>query len=538
MSCLAIRIRERARSHLVAVAPGAQRQEGDFDCRLLYMGADYRKAIRAFEEIVHLYESGLSGPRLAAALEAADAVSELYEVDWHDGIVGVRLRDSVFHGRGGAHAGQLDLRLRVWLENRTLERVVPIEHLGAVGALWPRILGDHGEAEVETGLREACGPDDARWALDLVRTLWNEQLLERTPRVPGAWPKPGRRPRVTLLGHSSLLVESERSAILTDPLIRSDLGLPHHVFHLPRMRLGAICCSHSHWDHCNPQTLLRFDKRIPVVIPRIRRASVFNPPIGPMLRLLGFRDIREVDPWESVQVDDLEITAVPFHGEQDEPDAEVDHYTYVIRTPGLTVYGGVDAFRDTFGDMRPVLARVQREFRPDVAFLPVSRMVYHYRFGGVNAFCRYFDATLLDKSFQYTASARDAAEWAAVLDPKLAVPYATFTFSRRAPSVAAVEFQRCLLKLGLGQRFFPLRPFDALDWADATGSRWGRLRRVRELAYFGASGRVRVTDRRLLHSPRYRWIRRMVVRGAARTVAAVRELMGRAAAPARPTVSH
>jgi hypothetical protein len=43
---------------------------------------------------------------------------------------------------------------------------------------------------------------------------------------------------------------------------------------------------------------------------------------------------------------------VPFHGEQDEPGAEIDHCTYVYRTPGLTLYGGVDAYRDTFADMQ------------------------------------------------------------------------------------------------------------------------------------------------------------------------------------------
>jgi hypothetical protein len=35
-----------------------------------------------------------------------------------------------------------------------------------------------------------------------------------------------------------------------------------------------------------------------------------------------------VDPWESQQLGDVEMIAVPFRGEQDEPDATIDHYTY------------------------------------------------------------------------------------------------------------------------------------------------------------------------------------------------------------------
>ena len=92
--------------------------------------------------------------------------------------------------------------------------------------------------------------------------------------------------------------------------------------------------------------------------------------------------------WEPFVAGDVEVIPVPFHGEQDEPGAEIDHYTYVLRAEGLTVYGGVDSYRDTFGEMLPVLGEVRERFRPEVAFLPVSKMVYAYETGGVNGFCR------------------------------------------------------------------------------------------------------------------------------------------------------
>ena len=119
-----------------------------------------------------------------------------------------------------------------------------------------------------------------------------------------------------------------------------------------------------------------FDKATPVVIPRVYKPTIFNPPMAPMLRLLGFTDIREADPWDRLQIGDVEMILVPFHGEQDEPGAEIDHYTYVFKTAGLSVYGGVDAFRDTFGEMPAALSRVREEHRPTVAFLPISRMEY------------------------------------------------------------------------------------------------------------------------------------------------------------------
>jgi hypothetical protein len=44
------------------------------------------------------------------------------------------------------------------------------------------------------------------------------------------------------------------------PIFSARLGSPPAVFDIARIKFDAICCSHAHWDHCNPGTLLRFDK--------------------------------------------------------------------------------------------------------------------------------------------------------------------------------------------------------------------------------------------------------------------------------------
>ena len=62
---------------------------------------------------------------------------------------------------------------------------------------------------------------------------------------------------------------------------------------------------------------------------KCQQPTIFNPPIAPMLRLIGFEDIREVELWQPIKIKDIEIVPIPFHGEQDEPGAEIDHYTYV-----------------------------------------------------------------------------------------------------------------------------------------------------------------------------------------------------------------
>jgi hypothetical protein len=235
-----------------------------------------------------------------------------------------------------------------------------------------------------------------------------------------------------------------------------------------------------------------------------------------VLRRLGFQDIRELelDPWESQQLADVEMILVPFHGEQDEPGAVIDHYTYVYRTHDLTLYGGVDAHRDTFGDMHGALKRVRDEYHPSVAFLPISRMVYRYERGGVNAFCRYIDGALLDQEFQYTAGPGEAAEWVQLLGVSTVVPYATFTFSPYHTPGELNEFVAALNQNGLGATLLPLRPLDALDLSDLDESARAARRRRLLRAWHGAGARAAQFDHQLRQYAAYRFGRRLLLGGA------------------------
>jgi L-ascorbate metabolism protein UlaG (beta-lactamase superfamily) len=305
------------------------------------------------------------------------------------------------------------------------------------------------------------------------------------------------------------LLQTADATILTDPLIRTVYS-PAKAFDVVRLDLNAICCTHAHWDHCDIETLLRFDKRLPVVIPRVHHATAYNPPIAPVLRRLGFQDLRELDPWDSLQLGDVEMILVPFHGEQDEPRAKIDHYTYVYRMPGLSLYGGVDAYRDTYGNMHDVLKRVRDEYHPSVAFLPISRMWYGYKHGGVNGFCHYVDTELLNEEFQYTAGPEEAAEWVRVLGVSTVVPYATFTFSPLATLDLVNEFATALDQKGLGATLLPLRPLEALDLSDLNGSAHAARRRRLLCAWHRVGAQVSGLDQGLRRYAAYRYARRLL----------------------------
>lgn len=486
----------------------------DVDCRLLFIGDRYRQLLRAYAEAIFRLSRSTSIPERDVYLRASAEVNQFYEVTTSDDKIALRMRDAVFCEQ--APLEELDLHLIAGRGETEVSVPLPIVRLKAVGMLVPLLNGEHSEAAVQSALEAELSDDDRRWAKGLLAQWLEAGLVEPAEMRPNPFAEANDRPRVTFMGHTSIMVQSRETSVLTDPLFRVTLGVPPIAFETTRLKLGAICCTHSHWDHCDLATLLQFNKRTPIVIPRVRKPTAFNPPMVQALALLGFSDIRELDVWDTMNIGDIEMMAVPFHGEQDEPDAEIDHYTYVFRTRGLCVYGGVDAYRDTFGEMLPALERVRRDWAPDLAFLPISRMTYAWRHGGVNGFCRYVDTDLLDQWFQYTAGAAQAIEWARALGVRRVVPYATFNFSPFDVPAQSKEFDEALRATGRNDLLLPLRPFDAAGPSDLTDASQPAIRRQYLLTVLRAGAAAKRIDRRLKNNLGYRLVKRVLQGGATR----------------------
>ena len=345
---------------VVRLRPGVDMQPmyrgQNLDCRLFLLGDRHRQLLRSHTEIVYrMSRPGDPNAIAAEVLESAE-IQQYYSVSVVNGCPRLILRDAAFRDQYPLRSE--DFTVRVTAGRRTVTIPLPLERFRALGTLLPLLAGNHGDAEISVLLGEKLEQDEQEWALSLLATLDAQDFLQRRPSLPNYLLLSSARPRVTFLGHTSILFQTNNAVILTDPLLRNELGSPRSAFDVTRLDLTAICCTHAHWDHCDLETLLRFDKRIPVIIPRVRAVTAFNPPIAPVLRRLGFQDVRELQPWDREQLGDVEMVLVPFHGEQDEPDAVIDHYTYIYRASGFTVYGGVDAYRDTSGDMHEVLKRV------------------------------------------------------------------------------------------------------------------------------------------------------------------------------------
>jgi L-ascorbate metabolism protein UlaG (beta-lactamase superfamily) len=190
--------------------------------------------------------------------------------------------------------------------------------------------------------------------------------------------------------HASVLIDFDGAQVLTDPWFSERRGYRHgeprwvgSAADLPP--LAGIVISHGHYDHCDLPELARYpDKNVPFAVVR---------GLAERVRAAGFRNVVELDPWQTTNLGPVRVTAAPAkHG--------VPEVTYVLQSAGTSVYFGADTLR--IGE----LDEVGRRFPDlDLALLPINGLRIR---------------PALNK--QVVMDATEAAELTSVLRPRLAVP--------------------------------------------------------------------------------------------------------------------
>jgi L-ascorbate metabolism protein UlaG (beta-lactamase superfamily) len=162
--------------------------------------------------------------------------------------------------------------------------------------------------------------------------------------------------RITIVGHSTVLLESDGTRLLTDPYFGTFGHLAYARNTPPSMgreevgRLDGVLVSHSHWDHTDRRFLRSLEPGVPVMIPS---------GTTPLMRLKGARNIVPLRRWQSLRIGRVVITAVPA--------------VHIARSAGFVVQtqtAGVYFAGDTY--YRPFMAEIGRRFPIDAALLPVT----------------------------------------------------------------------------------------------------------------------------------------------------------------------
>ena len=246
-----------------------------FDCRMLFMGDRIRQLVRTYEEVVHRFKRFRDPKRLFENLQRSEEIKQFYQIEQSNGITSVLLRSSIFEERGTLE--DLDIDVCFEFEDKSLTHPLPLDKIRALGNLLPLLRLDLSEGEIQKTLTQRLSTEEVKWIFELFSILREKGFLSDSALPYNHFRQESPHTRVTFLGHSSLLFQSAGATVVSDPCLRLQLRLPDFGMDVTRLKSDAVVISHSHWDHCDLQSLLWFDKDTEIIIPRVQHPTVFNP---------------------------------------------------------------------------------------------------------------------------------------------------------------------------------------------------------------------------------------------------------------------
>jgi len=145
-------------------------------------------------------------------------------------------------------------------------------------------------------------------------------LTDQPPKQSNVWQ--GKGIRVRYYGHASALVEFNGKTILIDPFLSvspSEGGIERFTFQDLPPKIDYVLITHGHHDHFVFETLLRIRHKIGcLVVPKCSGIFYADFSLRLMARGLGFNNVIEVDPLDSIAFEGGEIVAIPFLGEHND----------------------------------------------------------------------------------------------------------------------------------------------------------------------------------------------------------------------------
>ncbi|MGA3160074.1 MAG: MBL fold metallo-hydrolase [Terracidiphilus sp.] len=162
--------------------------------------------------------------------------------------------------------------------------------------------------------------------------------------------------KVTMIGHSTVLIETAGKKILTDPYFGT-WGNPAYKRIAPPSKtreemanVDLVLVSHNHWDHTDSSYFRVLGSNVPVVAPR---AAAW------ITRAKGAKNVIGLRRWEKRQFDSVAVTATPaLH--MGLPGG------FVIEAEGKSIYFAGDTYLGGF------MKEIGAKFSLELALMPVT----------------------------------------------------------------------------------------------------------------------------------------------------------------------
>jgi L-ascorbate metabolism protein UlaG (beta-lactamase superfamily) len=165
--------------------------------------------------------------------------------------------------------------------------------------------------------------------------------------------------RITMIGHSTVLVETGGQRILTDPYFSPHGNPAYHRISPPSenrevfLDIDMVLLSHNHWDHVDSRFFRQLSPTVPIYCPRLA--------VG-LARIQGVQNAVGLNAWQSCELGTVKITAVP-----------AVHITFtigfVIQSEGKQIYFAGDTYYS------PFMREIGSSFHLDAALIPVTTYI-------------------------------------------------------------------------------------------------------------------------------------------------------------------
>ena len=146
--------------------------------------------------------------------------------------------------------------------------------------------------------------------------LMRSFLTEEAP--PRYQPYEGDRIRWRYFGHACILIEANGLSILVDPVLSYTYegSISRYTYlDLPDV-IDYVLITHNHQDHVLFETMLQLRHKVRnIVVPRSGNGRLQDPSLKLLLEQSGFRGVRELAEFETIEDSEVRITGLPFFGE-------------------------------------------------------------------------------------------------------------------------------------------------------------------------------------------------------------------------------
>jgi L-ascorbate metabolism protein UlaG (beta-lactamase superfamily) len=140
-----------------------------------------------------------------------------------------------------------------------------------------------------------------------------------TPEPPPKYcPYTGPGVRWRYFGHACILIESQGTSMLFDPVLSYtyENGISRYTYLDLPDSIDYVLVTHNHQDHILFETLLQIRHKVKnIVVPRNNGGRLQDPSLKLLFQNCGFKNVMELDELEEIRDGNVHITGLPFFGE-------------------------------------------------------------------------------------------------------------------------------------------------------------------------------------------------------------------------------